>query len=255
MRHGIILTALLSLLTLAGCGRAVFPSGNIVNESRNIAGFDAIDVSGGIRVTVNNSSSESVEVEADDNVIGYVETYLSGNTLVIKIRDGIVIRRSASIKVTVSSPSIGAIAASGGSTIECPHGVGAGNLAMDLSGGSRMKGKFTLDDLAMSLSGGSKMEGTLRTDLATISLSGGSVVSVNGSSRRLTLSCSGGSITDGFGFTVTDTAIELSGGSVVKLTVDGDITIDAAGGSKLIYHGKGDVLRQSLTGGSTVSKQ
>lgn len=242
------------MLTLTGCAKAIIPNGDIVNEARDISGFSAINVSSGIHVVVNSDSyQESVEVEAAENIIGYVETYLSGSTLIIKIRDGITINHPASIKVTVTSEIVGDIRASGGSVIECPEK--NGYLYVELRGGSRLKGKFTGNDVTLSLSGGSRVEGVLNAGSVSLYLSGGSVSSISGRTSYLLLSGSGGSIIDGFDFEIVDATIKLTGGSVAQLTVNYGIGIDASGGSKFIYRGNGEVVRQSLSGGSTIVKR
>lgn len=255
MTNRLFFAAVASLLTLTGCTKGIIPNGNIINETRDISGFSAIDVSSGVYVVVNSDSyQESVEVEAADNVIGYVETYLSGSTLIIKIRDGITIKHPASIKVTVTSAKIGDMRASGGSVIECPEG--SGYLSVELSGGSRLKCNFTANDVTLSLSGGSRVEGVLNANFVSLYLSGGSVASIGGEASNILLAGSGGSRIGGFGFTVLyDAKIQLTGGSVAQFTVNGDMVIEASGGSKLIYRGNGEVVRQSLSGGSTVVKE
>lgn len=256
MPNRLFFAAVASLLTLTGCAKAIIPNGDIVNESRDISEFSAINVSSGIHVVVNSDSyQESVEVEAADNVIGYVETYLSGSTLIIKIRDGITIKHPASIKVTVTSAFIEVMSASGGSLIEYPYGNGYLN-SVELRGGSRLKGKFIGRDVELSLSGGSRVEGVLNADFVSLYLSGGSVASIGGEANNILFFGSGGSRIYGFNFTIIYGAtIQLTGGSVAQLTVNGGIMIDASGGSKFIYRGNGDVIRQSLSGGSTVVKR
>lgn len=59
----------------------------------------------------------SVEVEADDNLMQYVKTYVSGNTLHLGIESGVSIRTSH-IKIYVSTPDLERLQARASSSIK-----------------------------------------------------------------------------------------------------------------------------------------
>ena len=75
----IALFSLVILVFASGCreiaGRRVRGSGNIITENRNESGFNSIDVSGAIDVYVKQDSTTSVKVEADDNILEYIEVH------------------------------------------------------------------------------------------------------------------------------------------------------------------------------------
>ena len=75
-----------TLVTLTSC-RYTTGSGNIINETRAVGNFDGIVVGGGFDVEVKIGPVASVVVEADDNIIKYIETTVSGNTLKIRTQD------------------------------------------------------------------------------------------------------------------------------------------------------------------------
>lgn len=251
-----ILAAAISLLSLAGCSKAIYPNGVIVSETRSVSGFDGVSAGDGLRVEINpTSGEENVHVKADDNLIGYIETFVSNGILTVKIRDGIAIRHSSSVVVTVNTPSITLLSASGGASLGCFGTIQGESLTLSLSGGSTAHGEFAVRSASLSLSGGSRAEGMFRTEAMTLSLSGGSKSYMEGTADRLTAACSGGSKAEGFGFAVGNASLELSGGSSAKFTITRDIVIDASGGSKLIYRGGAVVSSQSLTGGSRIIKE
>ena len=63
--------------------RLVRGSGDIVKESRDVDGFDRIVVTGAGTVIITQGGSESLTIETDDNLMEYIETEVSGNTLEI----------------------------------------------------------------------------------------------------------------------------------------------------------------------------
>jgi hypothetical protein len=71
MKHFLIL--LFTIFTLASCDQTT-GSGNIVTETRKTSIFDAISVGGSFEVEVKTGEVISVVVEADDNIMKYIET-------------------------------------------------------------------------------------------------------------------------------------------------------------------------------------
>jgi hypothetical protein len=108
MKHFLIL--LFAVITITSC-RFTTGSGNIVSETRNPGSFDAISVGGSFDVEVKIGDVASVTVEADDNIIKYIETRVSGNTLKIRT-EGLHNYSDVHMKVYVTVPSLSSISAS-----------------------------------------------------------------------------------------------------------------------------------------------
>lgn len=108
MKHFLIV--FITLITLVSCQHTT-GSGNIVTETRNTGSFDAISVGGSFDVEVKNGNSTSVVVEADDNIIKYIQTRVSGNVLKINTED-LHSYSNVHMKVYVTTPGLKAISAS-----------------------------------------------------------------------------------------------------------------------------------------------
>ena len=73
--------ALLGTL-LSGCGfHYIRESGKTATETRAASGFDRVELNGYGEVILVQGDTESVEVEADENYLPYIETKVSGGTL------------------------------------------------------------------------------------------------------------------------------------------------------------------------------
>ena len=108
MKHFFIL--LCTVFTLVSCDQTT-GSGNIVTETRNTGSFDAISVGGSFEVEVKMGDAMSVVVEADDNIMKYIETKVSGNTLKIST-EGLHSFSDVHMKVYVTVPVLTAVSAS-----------------------------------------------------------------------------------------------------------------------------------------------
>ena len=82
MKRHMILAVALTALLLSGCTLAgVRGSGDLVTESRQVSDFDRVALSGSGQVVITQGAEEGLSVEADDNLMQYVRTEVSGRTL------------------------------------------------------------------------------------------------------------------------------------------------------------------------------
>ena len=194
----------------------VIGSGHSVTQEENLTGFTSVTVSSGFRFTITYSSSYSVNVTTDDNLLSYLQVTRTGDSLSVGLKPGYAYL-SATPKVAISMPDI---------------------TRLDLSGGS----SGTMNGFVMS------------HDFA-VTASGGSGVTVSGEGRSLTLEASGGSHLDLTNFSVTNANVDLSGGSQATVHLSGTLDANLSGGSQLYYLGSGTVGNVNLSGGSIVSKR
>jgi hypothetical protein len=63
-------------------------SGRLVSESLNLGTYTGIQVTNFAKVFITQDTLESLRIESDDNIIGYVETSVNSGALVVGLRDG-----------------------------------------------------------------------------------------------------------------------------------------------------------------------
>ena len=88
-----IATAILiiSVLVLGAC-RLPFVdvergSGDLVTETREVSGFSEIRLDGAGRLMITQGDTESLEIQAEDNIIGELTSEVRGQTLVLGFQD------------------------------------------------------------------------------------------------------------------------------------------------------------------------
>jgi hypothetical protein len=169
-------------------------SRNVVSETRKVSGFDSIEVSYPAEVFVSQGSSESVTVEADDNLLPGLKTEVQSKTLKIfyKVQDNKRVIPSKTVKITivvkdlkdVNFESAGELNLTGIETDDLNVSVsGAGNLELEkisarnlsvvLSGAGSMTASGTTDDLHVVISGFGSYDGQdMHSQSADVNLSG-----------------------------------------------------------------------------------
>lgn len=144
----LVLTAL--MLTTMACGvttlipnsRTIEGNGNIVEESRQVGSFDEIHLSGIGNVYVEYGSKESLLIEAEENLIDYVEIKTFGNKLEIGFEDGVSIDPSEDFNFYLTVVELEAVQISGLGSFYLPE-VSADRFEIRISGA----GDINIDSL------------------------------------------------------------------------------------------------------------
>src|SRR5512146_726140 len=84
-------------------------SGNIVSRSIDVSGFDRVTLEGSGDVYIEQGQTESLSVEADDNIIPLLDMRVSGNELVLRVKKGYDVSPSQRIKYHVTIKDLSSI--------------------------------------------------------------------------------------------------------------------------------------------------
>jgi hypothetical protein len=215
---------------------AVFSqTGDDNRQIRNVSGFKAIEVSGGIDLYL-SSGPESVAVSASStSVRDHIVTEVVDGTLRIHMEKNWFHEfGNSKRKAYVSIPKLKYLGASVGSDVY---------LQNEISG----------DDIDINLSGGSDLKGKLNANHLFINQSGGSDVNLSGNVQNLKVEASGGSDLAGYGLVTDYASLSASGGSDSHLTVNKELRIVASGGSDVSYKGAASVKEIKTSGSSSVT--
>jgi hypothetical protein len=236
----IVLFSLVIFVFATGCreiaGRRVKGSGHIITENRTATGFNSIDVSGAIDVFVKQDSTTSVKVEADDNILEYIEVHTEGSTLEIYTENNINLRPTNKIKVYISNPQYKEIQVSGASSVRCENEI------------------TSADALDVGLSGASEGSLELNAPKVSVNLTGASNASVKGKTKDFEGSVSGASEIRGFDLLSENANVDASGASHIEIYASVKIDGQASGASSVNYKGNAQ-SNVEKSGASSVNKK
>ena len=236
----IALFSLVIFVFASGCreiaGRRVRGSGHIITENRTATGFNGIDVSGAIDVYVKQDSATSVKIEADDNILEYIEVHTEGSTLEIYTENNIRLRPSNKIKVYISNSQYKEIQVSGASSVHCENEI-TSNEALDIN-----------------LSGASEGRLELNAPKVSVNLTGASNATVKGKTKDFEGSASGASEIRGFDLLSENADVDASGASHIEIYASVKIDGQASGASSVNYKGNAQ-SNVEKSGASSVNKK
>ena len=224
------MTALVVLtLTTLACSldlnsvKTVHGEGELVEESRQVEGFSKIEINGVGEIIVELGTEESLTVEAEENLVQYLETYVRGNTLVIEIEDRIRIVPTKSLTFYITVVSLDGLDISGAGNIQLPE-IEADRFSIDLSGAGNIEfDSLNADTFDVSMSG-----------VGNLSVFDGQV-----SSQKVVIS--GAGKYSARNLESDDAEITISGVGSATLRAENYLKVTISGGGDVSYYGNPDV--------------
>ena len=105
----LLLLLLPATLLVASCrfiaGKRIRGNGDLKTEERTQSGFSGVESHGSFDVYVSSGDQNTVKIEAEENLLPYIETYVDGDVLKITTKDGYWLSPKRSMKVYVTAPS------------------------------------------------------------------------------------------------------------------------------------------------------
>ena len=152
-------------------------SGRMATEVRELRGFSSVDVSSVFQVEITAQSEFHVEVEADDNLLQFIETEVRGSELHISLDKGV--KSKNPLRVRIGVPNIERIEASGASKVFVSN-LKNSKVEVDTSGASKIELSGETSQLIVDVSGASHINAAeLKAVDAVVDASGASRVNVN----------------------------------------------------------------------------
>ena len=210
-------------------------SGNVVTETREVSGFHAIEVEYPAQVFVSQGSRESLEIEAEDNLLPNLKTEVRNGRLEIFYRreNGKHVNPTKTVKINIVVKDLDQVDFSS-----------AGELSVE---------KLKTDNLDVSLSGA----GNLHLDDVQlrglgVSLSGAGSMTASGTAEDLDVNISGFGDFKGGDLHGQVARVNISGAGSATVWVDEDLMAGISGAGSISYYGAASVSKQiSGVGGVT----
>ncbi len=139
----IFLFVLSAIVLFSSCrfvtGKRVRGNGNLKTEERSLGNFDGVASHGSFNVYV-SSGNQSVKIEAEENLLPYIETYVDGSVLHVETKENFWLRPSREVKIFISSPAFKSIHSYGsGDIIGQSKITDSSKLKLGVSGSANIK--------------------------------------------------------------------------------------------------------------------
>ena len=166
MRKVLILESVLVLaLLLGGCTRSdgtdgqesntvTSESSNVTSESRDVSGFNEVELNGIGNLSIQQTGSESLTVEAEEDVLPKLRTEVENNRLILGPKPNATIHTTEPINYKLTVKDLKALEVSGSGNADA-ESISTDKLAVTISGAgdAKMAGRADSQDIDISGSG------------------------------------------------------------------------------------------------------
>src|SRR5215212_5144174 len=139
----ITLLAFISFTTYAQPWQTIKGNGQVKKESRTVSDFTSLASHGSMDVQIAYGNSNNIEVEADENLLPYIETTVESGVLSIKSKKNVNLKSKSRMVVYVTMNKMNSLQLSGSGNI---NGQGAfsntGKTKIGVSGSGNIKLDF-----------------------------------------------------------------------------------------------------------------
>lgn len=209
-------------------------NGYLVEESRITTDFSRVKSSGSFDVYITKGVETDVIVSAEENLLQYIETYVSNDVLHIDIENHISIRPDLPIEIYVSTPELEGLKLSGSGKIDTDH--------------------FDSREMDILLSGSGKIYTSCNADEVDILVSGSGKVVVSGNTQKADFDISGSGKVDASNLSSESCYSTISGSGDVWISVEKYLKARISGSGNVYYYGQPE-LDKKISGSGNVLRQ
>ncbi|PSL48133.1 putative autotransporter adhesin-like protein [Chitinophaga niastensis] len=209
-------------------------NGNVKQEARNATPFKDISTSGVYKVIILQGNTHSIKIEAEDNLLPYIITDISGGKLDIHSKKGYNIQPTKEITVYITLQKVERLSASG-------------------AGGFSSNGLLKSDLIKLEFSGAADADLNINTHELEVSISGASNVKLKGNSSEADYRISGSADIAALDLQTDNVRIGISGTGKANVNAQKKLDISVSGMGKVKYTGEPSIT-QAISGMGKISK-
>ncbi len=231
-----LLTIFLSVLLFSSCEK-LDGVGPVVSERRLHTGFESVDIRtpGNVKHTV--GAEYRVIIHSQQNIIDVLQTRLNGTELIIKLKDGVQLKRGNEIDIEIQSPVLKSVFLGGAGNVELLSDMNQNSITFHLAG----SGNITAQDLII----GDRLRATL---------SGSGNIILRGSSADVAwYKISGSGNIEAENVIVRDGYAEISGSGNIRVHASESLEAIISGSGSIRYRGNPQI-DPHITGSGSLTR-
>ena len=208
---------------------------NVITQTRNVATFDGLSVSGIFKVIYTQGEPQSVKIETDENLMEQVVTEVHGGKLEIGTKGSI--HNSSKMIAYVTSKSLNFLGMSGATKFNATNKIETQKLKIELSGVANATFTANVTDVICNLSGTAKLD-------------------LEGTGEQLSADLSGTAKLMAAKYEIKDAKVDASGVGTATINATKTVALNASGVSKITYtpHDNLDIKKIEVSGMAHINK-
>ena len=227
-----ITTLIIGSLLLSACSVFGFNvtrgSGTLTTQSRDVSSFDAVQINGAGELLIIQGETESLEIQAEDNIIDELTSDVQENTLVLGYRDSFLrntIIPTERITYTLTMTELSQVTINGAASMDIDS-LETGSLALIINGA----GNISINQLL--------------ADNLNVEISGTTTIEIGGQTSQQTVTIDGAGNYRADDLQTNSTTININGLGNATVWATETLNISIDGGGNLRYYGLPNVTQE-----------
>jgi hypothetical protein len=217
-----------------GNGKKIKGSGDISTITRSTGSYEGIKAAGPMDFKLVQGKEGEISIKGDANLMEYIVTEIKDNKLVVKVEDGVNLKPSQTIVVTVPYESISSVSLAGSGDIENSGTIKSNEFEVALAGSGDIKLNVSAQSVESSIAGSGDIE-------------------LKGSTENLTTKIAGSGDFDGRNLESKNVDAKISGSGSADVVCNGHLNARISGSGDVNYSGKPTNKDTKVSGSGSVS--
>jgi hypothetical protein len=216
-------------------GKMVRGDGNSTTQEKQMGSFTGVRVRGGIDVVV-APGNNALRIEADRNLLPYIEVRNNGGVIDVQSRRGYNLHPVSGIKVYATAPSFSVIEVAG-------------------SGDIKSQSKITGDNLNVEIKGSGDIQLDVDAPKVEAGIAGSGSIKLNGRTKDFDADIKGSGDVHGFDLLSENTRVDIAGSGNAEVFASKILDVEIKGAGDVRYKGTASVNQRIMGSGSVKQVQ
>lgn len=234
-------TGLSLILTAGSClqGKHVTGSKNYITKKVEVGQFNEVKLSSSANVIYHQGSQNYIEIYGSDNIIPLLETYVDGNTLIIKYKKNVTVWKGK-LEVKVFSPELNKLTINGSGDIHLANGIQTKeDISLNINGSGDIKGeKFKCRRMTVSINGSGDVKlQQIESEECIASIAGSGDIGLSGKTLNAEYKITGSGNIGAGNLKSENVSASTAGSGSINCYVTGKLKVRVAGSGDIAYRG------------------
>lgn len=251
----ILFLSILIAASVTSCRKSMFVRGNknVTTIERQLSEFDKVANDGSFEVTIVNDDKYFVVIEAESNLISYINTRISDGALIIDSDENLVNRRP--MKLFVHTDKLRAIELNGSGFIHTET-FSSGKFSAVLDGSGDVSTKINdCEDVYVRISGSGNLDIGVATEILKGEVQGSGDLNISGTGKTSEMEVHGSGNIRSYDFHHESSRTVVDGSGNIYLYVTDYLNAKVFGSGSIYYAGNPSNVEKEINGSGDVIKQ
>jgi hypothetical protein len=235
----ITLSLCVSIIALQACasiGSAkdkIVGNGDISSKQITTGDYDEVKVHGIMDVRLQKGTEGNISLKTDENLIQYLDVFVDGNALVIRVKKGFSLKTEFGIKITVPFEDLSKVSLAGSGDITNSDIIEASDFEINLAGSGDIKLRVNAREINSKIAGSGD-------------------VYLKGTCRKLNAGLAGSGDLHGLDLKCEIADLDIAGSGDMKVNASENIKVRIAGSGDVAYLGNPKNVDEKVIGSGTI---